>query len=89
MYFKTAIWLPNLYRNQDFWGNFELKCQVANALMTCLYAAFGIVWWIERDLDHQDYIIYYSIYTLLGLVPIVIISFSLISISRTVSRMGY
>ena len=80
MYFKTSQWLPNLYRNEDFWASFELKCLVLNLGMTAVYVVLSLIWWIDVDINDEAYNISFVIP---GSVPIVLMLYSLYSIRKT------
>lgn len=86
IYLKTAIWLPNLYRNEDYWKHFELKCTILNVCMTLIYVVFAL-WWGLVVFNRP--IFFYVFFAIPSVIPICIVAYSLVSISSTVTRLGY
>lgn len=80
-YFKTSVWIKYLYY-EDWWRGFDRKILIANVLATVLFLilAFSIV----EFFNEMKYCIFIAC-----ILPIILMSYALISISLIVKQTVY
>ena len=81
VYLKTAIWLPKIYRSCEYWTGFDNKILAVNIIVSIILIVLSVLFTCIPG----NYILTYYFLLAFGCIPILIITYSLIVISLTIS----